>query len=558
MFSKAHRLPCFSFLSRPLSLLQSRKRAAEDADKAAASAATAAKAAQAQAQAQAAAEAEASAKRAAEASSAASRPAAKASGSSGFKTASALGANGDWQRTQELLQPLFPKPKLTDKLLGKPPFRFLHDVFMAVQRSTGFGNGLYNAAESDGESVKEKGPKMEWLQKLIDCVGIHLSTHVAASTLAIVAGQEPERTNEMLQLLAIAATSGRSSDEAVRRVLAGAKQPAADGAGAQPIAAAPAPAPAPTAAASHSSTATVELGSPGRAAREASAKQRADAEPVRSAAAATAAANASTSAADANAASASASASAAAVSRTARPSTARRRPPKVNDGATDGTEAANAGGTSAFLAEGAGDSDSDREGEGEGTAADDAAALLAGQANADTLAGAGRGKHTREILSDVRSNTSVAASDGKDDGSGGGIRLGANRLKKAGGRAGGGLGGGSGGALYSAKELEALSATIQKLALSVNPLGKSIDYVTEDAEDMGTELRAWRADQKRRAEAAAKEAAETEAALAPYRRQLAEAEERVKEQSRKTAAIKASIAKNDARIQELLRMVVSK
>jgi TRAF3-interacting protein 1 len=45
------------------------------------------------------------------------------------------------KRTQETLGQHVRKPPLTEKLLAKPPFRFLHDVFSAAMRDTGVLEG---------------------------------------------------------------------------------------------------------------------------------------------------------------------------------------------------------------------------------------------------------------------------------------------------------------------------------------------------------------------------------------------------------------------------------
>lgn len=39
------------------------------------------------------------------------------------------------KKTQESLSKFIKKPPLTDKLLRKPPFRFLHDIVTSVRQS---------------------------------------------------------------------------------------------------------------------------------------------------------------------------------------------------------------------------------------------------------------------------------------------------------------------------------------------------------------------------------------------------------------------------------------
>lgn len=92
-----------------------------------------------------------------------------------------------------------------------------------VIRITGFMKGLYTDAEMKSENVKDKDAKISFLQKAIDVVMMVSGEPLAAKPARIVAGHEPERTNELLQLIGKCCLSKLSSDEAVKRVLAGDK-----------------------------------------------------------------------------------------------------------------------------------------------------------------------------------------------------------------------------------------------------------------------------------------------------------------------------------------------
>ncbi|KAM8919474.1 TRAF3-interacting protein 1 isoform 8-T8 [Lycaon pictus] len=125
------------------------------------------------------------------------------------------------RRTQEALGKVIRRPPLTEKLLSKPPFRYLHDIITEVIRMTGFMKGLYTDAEMKSDNVKDKDAKISFLQKAIDVVVMVSGEPLSAKPVRIVAGHEPERTNELLQRIGKCCLSKLPSDEAVKRVLAG-------------------------------------------------------------------------------------------------------------------------------------------------------------------------------------------------------------------------------------------------------------------------------------------------------------------------------------------------
>ena len=127
--------------------------------------------------------------------------------------------DGSEAATQTLLGELITRPKLTEKLLSKPPFRFLFDIVMEVTKVTGFAKFLYSEDEMNSANITDKAQKLNFLDKIIKLVGLQLNTIVVAQPLKIIAGQDAENTNIFLQQLAIAAKLVPDSMNCVKTVL---------------------------------------------------------------------------------------------------------------------------------------------------------------------------------------------------------------------------------------------------------------------------------------------------------------------------------------------------
>ncbi|KPJ18233.1 TRAF3-interacting protein 1 [Papilio machaon] len=126
--------------------------------------------------------------------------------------------NADIIKTSQLSLGKFVKrPPLTEKLLRKPPFRFLHDVIITVLKTTGFFEGLFEQEELISDNVKDRESKIQFLNKVITVLSIATGQTLTVKPSKIVAGQEPAKTNELLQCLGQALEKQLSSAEAVQK-----------------------------------------------------------------------------------------------------------------------------------------------------------------------------------------------------------------------------------------------------------------------------------------------------------------------------------------------------
>ncbi|CAG4954037.1 unnamed protein product [Parnassius apollo] len=119
--------------------------------------------------------------------------------------------------TQLSLGKFVKKPPLTEKLLKKPPFRFLHDIITNVLSTTGFLEGLFEEEELISDNVKDRETKILFLNKVITVLGLITGKSLKAKPSKIIAGQEPANTNELLQCLGEALEKKLSSEEAVKK-----------------------------------------------------------------------------------------------------------------------------------------------------------------------------------------------------------------------------------------------------------------------------------------------------------------------------------------------------
>jgi TRAF3-interacting protein 1 len=465
--------------------------------------------------------------------------------------------DGSEAKTQELLQPLFQKPQLTEKLLQKPPFRFLFDIVMAVIKNTNFGLHLYSAEEMDFNNINDKEKKILFLEKIIKCIGSSLNTIVEAKPAKIIAGADPQNTNSMLQLLAVAAKNVPNSNSQVKAVLdeLGGGNPAAlaTSGGAQRMDSARSTdfsSAEPKQEVSKSDKAKVveshkpevDLSAPRReitrheddsksSQHHGSAGDDADGDAENK--------------------------------RNARPTTARRRPPKVKDeDAAGAKEVAVVKKAEGIMVDGQNDDDDDIVEDEKRLADDVKSARGASSENQSKLV---QDIISRQVEQETAKMTdSVNQDDAKavDDENKGGIRFkkkvsSDKKIVQPGTAAAVANSSSTIKAKYSSSEIDRIRNSIQLLVQNTGPLGSCMDFIQEDVGLMTSELHKWEEECRTYDAILDQEKRKTQETLMPLQQQLSDVEEQITDQLMKISSIKAAITRNDENILKALGQISS-
>jgi TRAF3-interacting protein 1 len=487
-----------------------------------------------------------------------------------------------WQKTIDLYRDLIAKPKLTEKLLTKPPFRFLHDVVVAVLAATGYPQGLYTEAECDSANVTDKEAKIAFLDKIIRQVEATIGEETGCKPSKIVAGLEPEATNVFLQGLARAATGQFQRreepprEERKKKPAEEAKRPklAED----RKVEEAKKP-PAERPAEDQKAKEEAEVKRRREEKRLAEEKKRKDEEEKRAAE--------KRALEDAQAreeAKAKEEAKKKAAAKTGhkpkeeekkrppppapaedepvrvqkkggveRPTTAGRRPPKVDDKVVveDPKRPAEGKPTTNIIAEGKGRPVEEEDDEiVKPTGKRPVGGARAGDVNAGE-----HGKLVREIMSqeqmakeqardDVPDESGLSAPEGKKIKI---VRKGTSKVESTKPKP----------VQITSEDMDSLKTSIQTLCQSTNPLGKSMDFITDDIDSMAKEYEKWKLVQKQASVQVEEQRKLTEDSLQQLYDRLAEIEEQIREKQTKINHKKASILKNEMTIKTLLQGVVA-
>lgn len=107
-----------------------------------------------------------------------------------------------WEETIKQLSPLITYPTLNEKYLKRPPFKYLLQIFISLNKKTNFTGNSFSAKELDKDTYKKAEQKMRFLKKLMTIVSNLGGKGQIVKPQSIIKGVECEKTNEFLREMA--------------------------------------------------------------------------------------------------------------------------------------------------------------------------------------------------------------------------------------------------------------------------------------------------------------------------------------------------------------------
>lgn len=125
--------------------------------------------------------------------------------------AGSLDLSVELAKSRAAITAIISKPELTDKLMGRPPFTFLHAIIRGILAATGYNPTLFSADELNPKTITSKVAKMAFLEKIALVVSKDVGKPVPVRYGKICAGKEVANTHVFLQHICEAATTFKGS-----------------------------------------------------------------------------------------------------------------------------------------------------------------------------------------------------------------------------------------------------------------------------------------------------------------------------------------------------------
>ena len=126
----------------------------------------------------------------------------------------------DWRDTFKMYASLIQKPIMTEKLIKRPPPKYIFDIIKSTMKVTGFPKGLFTDLELDSRYfASDPHHKLYFLKKAVDITRLVMKENFEIKCSNILKGTETEQTNYFLQMFYKAATTNKISLEEKNKII---------------------------------------------------------------------------------------------------------------------------------------------------------------------------------------------------------------------------------------------------------------------------------------------------------------------------------------------------